>query len=151
MLIFKIELEQIEFEEKIDSYSRGHITVQGKYGIISSKLSNINHSMMIFISLCDLLDGVRLFLINPIKNRYHFVGVDSSFQFLLVKKGYSNLMLTSVKNEIIDEIPRLELIEDIWKEIKSFMLKYDHSLNEKEIVKNDLTISIEEFKKQFNL
>ncbi|MEH2375106.1 hypothetical protein [Nostoc sp.] len=75
MLIFKIELEQIEFEEKIDSYSRGHLTVQGRYGIISSKLSNINHSMMVFISLCDLLDGVRLFLINPIKNTYHFVGV----------------------------------------------------------------------------
>ncbi|WP_373529820.1 hypothetical protein [Nostoc sp.] len=151
MLIFKIELEQIEFEEEIDSYSRGHISVQGKHGIIFSKLSNKNHSMMIFISLCDLLDGVRLFLINPIKNRYHFVGVGSSFQFFLVKKGYSNLILTSVKNEIIDEIPRLELIEDIWKEIKSFMLKYDDSLNEKEIVKNDLTISIEEFKKQFNL
>ncbi|MEH2240479.1 hypothetical protein [Nostoc sp.] len=151
MLIFKIELEQIEFEEKIDSYSRGHLTVQGRYGIISSKLSNINHSMMVFISLCDLLDGVRLFLINPIKNTYHFVGVGSSFQFFLVKKGASKLILTSVKKEEIDEITRLELIEDIWKEVKLFMLKYGHSLNEKEIVKNDLTISIEEFKKQFNL
>ncbi|MBC6433241.1 hypothetical protein FM036_22015 [Nostoc sp. HG1] len=106
---------------------------------------------MIFISLCDLLDGVRLFLISPIKNRYNFVGFGSSFQFFLVKEGSIKLILTSVKNEIIDGITRLELIEDIWKEVKSFMLKYGHSLNEKEIVKNDLTISIEEFKKQFNL
>jgi len=36
MLIFKIELEKIEFEQKIDSYSRGHINVQGRYGILDA-------------------------------------------------------------------------------------------------------------------
>jgi hypothetical protein len=43
MLSFKIEFA--EFEEEIDSYSRGHITVQGRYGIISSKLSTRNQSI----------------------------------------------------------------------------------------------------------
>jgi hypothetical protein len=37
MLIFKIELEEFEKEE-LDMYIRGHITVQGNSGIISSKL-----------------------------------------------------------------------------------------------------------------
>ncbi|MDZ8259346.1 hypothetical protein [Nostoc sp. ChiQUE01b] len=101
MLSFKIELEKNEFEEKLDSYSRGHITIQGRYGIISSKNSNKNYSMMIFISLCELLDGIRLFLINPINNRYNFVGVGSSFQFYLLKKETNSLILSSVKNEVM--------------------------------------------------
>ncbi|WP_449420327.1 hypothetical protein [Phormidium nigroviride] len=151
MLTFKIELEQIEFEEKIDSYSRGHITVQGNSGIISSKLSNKNQSMMIFISLCELLNSVRILLTSPIKKTYNFVGVGCSFQFFIVKKESNKLILTSVKNEAIDEFTYGELVEEIWREVKLFMLKYGNSLDEKEIVKNDLTYSLEEFKKQFNL
>ena len=47
MLSFKIELD--ESEEEIDSYSRGHISVEGNSAIISSKVSNKNQSMIIFI------------------------------------------------------------------------------------------------------
>lgn len=47
MLSFKIELD--ESEEEIDSYSRGHISVEGNSAIVSSKVSNKNQSMIIFI------------------------------------------------------------------------------------------------------
>jgi len=47
MLSFKIELD--ESEEEIDSYSRGHISVEGGSAIVSSKVSNKNQSMIIFI------------------------------------------------------------------------------------------------------
>lgn len=47
MLNFKIELD--ESEEKIDSYSRGHISVEGSSAIVSSKVSNKNQSMIILI------------------------------------------------------------------------------------------------------
>jgi hypothetical protein len=47
MLIFKRELEEFE-EEELDMYSRGHITVQGNSGIISSKLLKKNQSMIIW-------------------------------------------------------------------------------------------------------
>jgi len=40
MLSFKIELD--ESEEEIDSYSRGHISVEGGSAIVSSKVSNKN-------------------------------------------------------------------------------------------------------------
>ncbi|MBD2451404.1 hypothetical protein H6G76_30635 [Nostoc sp. FACHB-152] len=151
MLNFKIELEKTELTKKLDSFSRGHITLQGKYGIISSKLSTKNYSMMIFISLCELLDGIRLFLINSIQNTYHFVGVGSSFQFFIVKTESNKLRLTGIENKIIDEITELELIENIWREVKLFISTYGHSLDKNEIVKTDLSISIEAFKKQFNL
>ena len=120
MLVFQIELD--EFEE-IDSYSRGHITIQGNSGIISSKLSKRNQSMMIFISICDLLDSVRVLLTSPLK-KYNFVGTGCSFQFFIVKKSSNKLILTSVKNEIIDELTEGELVEEIWREVKLFMLNY---------------------------
>ncbi|HLO48259.1 MAG TPA: hypothetical protein VK211_07550 [Kamptonema sp.] len=149
MLSFKIELD--ELEEEIDIYSRGHITVQGNSGIISSKLSKRNQSMMIFISLCELLNSVRVLLTSPIKKTYNFVGVGCSFQFFIVKKASNKLILTSVKNEVIDEFIYGELVEEIWREVKIFMLKYGNLLAQKGIVYNDLTYSLKEFKKQFNL
>ena len=79
------------------------------------------------------------------------MGVGYSFQFLIVKKSSNNLILTSIKNKVIDELTELELVEKKWREVKSFMLNYGNSIEEKEIVYNDLTYSIEEFKKQFNL
>ena len=141
MLSFQIELD--ELEEEIDSYSRAHIIVGGRFSTISSKLSNKNQSMMIFISLCDLLYNVRVLLTSPFKKQYNFVGAGCSFQFFIVKKSSNRLILTSVKNEVIDEVTELELVESIWKGVSSFMLQYGNLLNEKEIVKNDLTISIE--------
>ena len=66
MLIFKIELEKFE-EEELDMYSRGHITVQGDLEIISSKLLKRNQSLMIFISICDLLNSVRVLLTSSLK------------------------------------------------------------------------------------
>lgn len=151
MLIFNLEIEQTELKEGIDSYTRGHITVQGKHGIISSKQSKNNQSMMIFMSTSQLIDGIRSFLINQNQRIYHFVGVGCSFQFIIVKQSSHKFRLTNMKSEIIDESTQLELIEAIWNEVKVFMLKYGCSLDENEIVKHDLTVSIEDFKKQFNL
>ena len=151
MLIFHIEIEQDELEEGIDSYTRGHITIKGRYGIISSTSMKSNQSMIIFISISELLDGIRIFLINQSQRIYHFVGVGCSFQFIIVKQRSNQFKLTNLKSEIIDEMTRLELVESFWKEVKSFVLNFSDYLGEDEIVKNDLTVSIEEFKNQFNL
>jgi hypothetical protein len=148
MLVFKIEIA--EFEEEIDSYTRGHITLQGRHKTISSKLSNKNQSMMIFISLSELLDGICAVLSIPERKTYDFVGVGCSFEFFVVKKDASILILTTAKNELIDEITHRTFIEIIWQEVKIFMLNYGDLL-ESGSVKSDLTNSLEDFKKQFNL
>lgn len=146
MRVFKIEIDK--FEEEIDSYTRGHITLQGRHKTISSKISNTNQSMMIFISLSELLSGSRVLLSIPEK-KFNFVGVGCSFEFFIVKKDARNLILTTAKNELVDEITYGKFIEMIWQEVNSFMLNYGDLL-ESGSVKNDLTNSIEKFKKQFN-
>lgn len=84
MLVFNIEIA--ELEEEIDSYTRGHITLQGRHKTISSKLSNKNQSMMIFMSLSELLDGICAVLSIPERKTYDFVGVGCYFEFFVVKK-----------------------------------------------------------------
>ena len=150
MLVFQIEIDK--FEEEIDSYTRGHITIQGRHKTISSKISkpNTNQSMMIFISLSDLLWGICALLSIHKKKTFDFVGVGCSFEFFLVKKDASNLILTTAKNELIDEITHGTFIEIIWQEVNIFMLNYGDLL-ESGSVKSDLTNSLEDFKKQFNL
>ena len=150
MLVFQIEIDK--FEEEIDSYSRGHITLQGRHKTISSKISksNTNQSMMIFISLSDLLWGICALLSIPEKKTFDFVGVGCSFEFFIVKKDASNLILTTAKNELIDEITHGTFIEIIWQEVNIFMLNYGNLL-ESGSVKSDLTNAIGDFKKQFNL
>jgi hypothetical protein len=71
MLFFQIEIDK--FEEEIDSYTRGHITIQGRHKTISSKIlkPNTNQSMMIFISLSDLLWGICALL--SISEKKHLI------------------------------------------------------------------------------
>jgi hypothetical protein len=151
MLVITIKLKSIEPEEKVDSYSRGHIEIQGKYGVISSEKLNKDQSMMIFISIVELLDGIRLFFLNQDNQKYNFVGTDSSFQFFLIKSESDKFRLTDINNKLIDETTQLDIINAVWKEVETFISNYDYFLDEKEIVKNDLTGSINAFKKQFNL
>ena len=103
MPVLNIEIEEIELEEGIDSYTRGHITIQGKGNIISSKDMTDNQSMMIFISISELLDGIGIFLNHQNQKIYYFVGVGCSFQFIIVKQDIYIFRLTNMKSQIIDE------------------------------------------------
>lgn len=113
MRVFKIEIDK--FEEEIDSYTRGHITLQGRHKTISSKISNTNQSMMIFISLSELLYGICALLNTPGWEIYDFVGVGWFFEFFLLKKNATNLILTTAKNELIDEIIHGNLLKKFGK------------------------------------
>ena len=106
--------------------------------------------MMIFISLSELLDGIRIFLTNQNQRIYHFVGVGCSFQFIIVKLTSNQFRLINLKSEIVDEMTRLELIKSVWDEVRKIVLNYDDLLNESEFIKSDLTASIEEFREQFH-
>lgn len=149
MLVFVIELPPGEIEE-INSFSLGHMTFHGENGCLTSKNLIPDQSMMIFLSIVQLLDGTRLFLTDPGKDVYNFVGVDCSFQFFLLK-GKDKLILKSIKKEEIDEIKPPEFIKAVWKGIREFMLQYGHYLDNEEIIADDLHSSIREYKKQFNL
>ena len=150
MLTIKFEMESNVIEEEIDSFSRGHITIRGKGNTLSSKDRIPDQSMMIFFAISQLLSEVKMFMTNKDSQKYNFVGTDSSFQFLLIKKE-KYLLLTDIKDDLIYKDLQSKMIEFIWKGVKDFIVKFACYLEHDGIIKNDLHISLEEFREEFNL
>jgi hypothetical protein len=83
------------------SYDMGYISITGLRGRINSKLSKPPRSMMIYLSIVDLLDGLRRLLSDPDQNSYTFIGTDGSFSALFEKVG-SDLRI-SANGLVLDE------------------------------------------------
>lgn len=81
MLTIKFKMESNVIEEEIDSFSRGHITIRDKGGILSSKGRIPDQSMMIFFSISQLLSEVKMFMTNEERQKYNFIVTDSFFIF----------------------------------------------------------------------
>ena len=147
MFEFNIELDPYSIHLGIDGYSLGDISIKGDYGYLSSSRdTGSNQSIMIFISLSNLLDGITS--LNNSK-QYIFKGIDSSFDFCIFrnKKG---IIVTDKKRRKIAEASKKEFIQTVWESVNKFVSKYRTSLEDGEAVTIDLDNSIKEFKKQFS-
>ena len=95
MLSFKFEIDS--YDDEVSGYDMGHLTLNvGEQVLVSSKSEGSKHLMMLFLSLPDLLDGVRR-LLNGLTPSYEFVGVDSSF-VLNISRVTNKLVRFSHKN-----------------------------------------------------
>lgn len=149
MFEFNIELDPYSLELGIDGYSLGDITIKGKYGLLSSNRDiGSNQSMMIFLSISLLLDGI-LSLIVENKKQYKFEGIDCSFSFLIENKK-ETLLIKDFKQNIIAQSTPIEFIKSIWKTVNKFVTKYRAYLEESDGVTIDLDISMNDFKTQFS-
>jgi glutamate-1-semialdehyde aminotransferase len=135
--------------ESICSLSLGHMTVVGHYGKTTSKGESSRAAMMIFITMTDLLNGIRQLILDESIKSYNFVGVDSSFQFY-VKRENSNLVIKDSFNRKIDEVSSLQLVHSVWEGVQEFLSKYGHYIGSEEMVYEDIKYSTEEFKKVFS-
>lgn len=147
---FEIEIELANFSDEVSSFTLGHMILTYGAKTISSKDKIPNQSMMIFISLSQLLDDLRLFLISNNRESYNFVGVDSSFQFYLFK-AKKMIELKDSKHELICVVSETQIVESFWKGISNFLLKYSSCLGRDEIVYEDLKNSVLDFKGQFKI
>ena len=123
----------------------------GRYSTISSRdEKRYVNVMMIFMAVGDLLDDIRRFLLDKNAEKYNFVGVDSSFQFYINKKG-SNLVLIDKAGKEVDKVNSEELVHAVWQGVNEFLSDYQHYLGPEEIVYGDLKLSTKEFKEAFSL
>lgn len=56
-----------------------------------------------------------------------------------------------MKDNPIHKVLQSKIIECIWKEFKDFIFKFICYLDHDKIIKNDLNILLEEFRKEFKL
>ncbi len=138
----------------IDSFSQGFIIIETKKTLYPPKKLNSSQSMMIFISIVELLDGIRILLKDKNKKSYCFVGADSSFKLFFVKnfgEKENKLILKDSESVEILTLKENDFVYSIWNGVKIFVSEYCRFLNEEEIIYNDFQNSIKDFKKEFKL
>lgn len=150
MLSFELEIIAHDSEDMIDGLSRGHISIKGSKGLVTSKGKQPDQSMMIFLSVVEILDGIRHFMLDHYASTYNFVGVDSSFQFSVTKLEGDRIRLTGDQG-IMDEVETTEMIQTIWKEISIFLSRYGSSIKSHDPVADDLVSAVDSFKGAFRL
>jgi hypothetical protein len=150
MLSLELEISSHTAEDNIDGLSRGHMTITGSQGFATSKARQPDQSMMIFLSVVELLDGVRRFILGNNASHYNFVGVDSSFQLFLTKELNDNIKLRCDQKPI-DIVRTDEMIRAVWEGINRFLALYRQYIDSGDPVANDLQASIESFKTSFNI
>ena len=68
-------------------FARGHMTVAGDRATTTSADRTPDQSMMLVLSVTELLDGVRRFLSDTRSDRYEFIATDSSFGLVFERGG----------------------------------------------------------------
>lgn len=150
MLIFLLEIDPTEPASEISGFSLGDMTLSGNLGTVTSKHKSPDQSMMIFLSAVALLDELRAFLQNKRPTTHLYVGSDTSFQ-LSFKKHPNNLIEITHRTDPIDIVSPEELIWAVWTGVLSLFNHYIPYLQADDPVTNDLSTSLQEFKRQFSL
>lgn len=148
MLIFTLELIPASVEQGLTGLSRGHLSIQGSHSSVTSKDRVPDQSMMIFISIVELLDGLRRFFSDTRSKSYKFIGADCSFQFTVKRVKENQFTLISDGQEI-DTVTQTEIVQAIWKGVKSFLDCYQNQIDSTDTVANDLSSAVAEFREFF--
>jgi hypothetical protein len=150
MVSFNFDLSPQSLEQDIGGLSRGHLTIRGDQGIATSEGKQPDQSMMLFISISELLDGLRRFLHDKNAAMYRFIGVDSSFQLLITRLGDDRLKI-EVNGYVVDEVPTFNLIRAVWEGVRDFIAQYGQHLPHEDPASDDLRAATKDFEETFQL
>ena len=126
----------------ISPFDLGDIEIIGLDSIISSKEKLPSQSMMLFISICELLDKIRNVLANKRVKYLIFSSVDSSFG-LRISREKENIILSDGNNEVKASIKELYL--SLYASCASFYDEYSYVLENRHHY-YDLKDSLTQFK-----
>ena len=148
-LKISFELESCLLDE-IDGFNLGNMIIEGDSGTISSKHRLPDQSMMVFLSIVQLLYGVRHLVVCETVSEFIFVGEDSSFQFA-IRKQNDRFYFEEKKGHSIVNVTTKELVTFLWEGVQSFVNDYGHRLDSQGSVYKDLFTSLKEFQQEFSL
>lgn len=125
-------------------FNLGDIAIVGELGEATSQSRSPNQSMMLILSMVELLDGLRRFLLVFNVNEYRFIGVDSSF--CIVFRKCKSFIAISVDDKPIHTTTASSLKKDIEQSILEFMRDNDLSAIATGAETNDLNDSVRAFR-----
>ncbi|MEM7584270.1 MAG: hypothetical protein AAF560_12855 [Acidobacteriota bacterium] len=147
--MLRFSLTVSEAEEEVCGFSLGHMVVTGREGAATSVGHRPDQSMMIFLAAVELLDGLRRFLRDPAQASYHFVGVDSSFQWV-AEKLRDSVLLVGIEGRV-DEVPASELTAAALAGVRNLVAEHHHQLDENDAAWRDLQVAVADFEAAFQL
>jgi hypothetical protein len=131
-------------------FDLGHMTVRGSDGSVSSRGHRPDQSMMIHLSLSQLLDGLGDLLEHG-RRSYSFGAVDSSFalHFGLTKDGTLVTRAGGPKGPVVDRSPAASAAADLASDAADFADRTLPSLPPDDASAQDLAASVADFTASF--
>jgi len=120
MLRFSWTFSPGALAEGVSDFTLGDLTIQGDQGISTSAGRTPNQSMMVFLSMLTLLDGVRNYLKTPAKQPFIFYAADSSYSFRLITKAADQLRIDEADRPIA-VVSQSTLVQAIWKGVQEVL------------------------------
>jgi hypothetical protein len=121
--------------------SRGDVTLEGEHGIVTSAGRTPDQSMILYIAIVDLLDGLSRLLTARSAREWEWIGNDSSFQVIFRRRDGS--VAVEAMREPVGEAPERELASVVWHAVDDFISR--HRLPPSDLVYDDLRSAFEEF------
>ena len=142
--MLSVQIQVLEDDESpIDGYSQGHISLEGEYETLSTK-----GSVMVFISLCQLLHHVRQFIVTNKTKAELPLGIDSWFEPILMRNG-DFFSFAKSSGEIINQSSQEELTMAILTEAERVCDTYVHHFPPTDSSVEDLRNAIARFRTLF--
>jgi len=122
MLQIKFSLSDVQVDSR-KGFRLGDITICGESGEATSAARTPDQSVMLILSIVELLDGVRRSLLTSTNKKYRFVGVDSSFSITFRKS--KALITVHVDDKLIHTATASSIKADIEQSVLEFIKTND--------------------------
>lgn len=131
-------------EYEISGTTLGHIAITGENGSISTKIDS--DKVMIFITLTQLLDSVRVFIEQNKNITSLKLGMDAWFEPVLAKKGNAYQILhPRYRKKMISTSTKAELTEEVLRVAKTTYERYKKDFQHNDSGKIGLSDAIRDF------
>lgn len=144
-LSLEFELTDTSAAQRVTGLSRGHVTLEGDSGIVTSAGRTPDQSMLVFLSIVDLLDGLQRLLSGPPNGDWEWVGNDSSFSTRFRRR--KGRVAVEAMGDPVGDVPDRELAHAAWHAADRFVR--EHRLPPSDIAYDDLRSALEEFHDRF--
>ena len=142
MLKFRFFFEDII--EPLSGFDLGHCSVEGEGRSISSKDATRDQSFMLFISIVDLLDGVKGLILSPKTKEFVFAAAGSSFglRFRRAQVSYVDVLY---ENQLVGTTSLEALASSLSKAASQFHTQYLSMLAHDDAVRSDFEPALMQF------
>jgi hypothetical protein len=140
-LTLRFELTDQNAGPRVSGLSRGHATLQGPDGRVTSAGRTPDQSMLVYLSLVDLLDGIGDLLAAPSRREWQWVGNDSSF-VVDFRRGNGGVLVNAM-GKPLGTVDEAALVEAVWDAANGLLA--EHRPAPSDLVADDLDSALDEF------